>query len=202
MKKNYIAAFVAVLPLLMFCSAIAQDSDRDAWQQPGKIMDVVGIRPGMVVGEAGAGRGYFTFFLAERVGETGKVYANDIDASALKSLERQCERDSIDNIVTILGEDNDPLFPKGELNMVIMMRAFHHFANPAAWMKNVIPSMKPGAPLVIVDLDPDKTGRGHYHFMTKEEVLESMQDTPFELDRIETFLARDNIYIYKLKNDE
>ena len=86
-KKSTVTVLVALLPLLMFCSGIGQASDRDAWQQPKKIMDVVGVQPGMVIGEAGAGRGYFTFFLAERVGETGKVYANDIDASALKSIE-------------------------------------------------------------------------------------------------------------------
>ena len=51
---------------------------RYKFRPPQKIMDAVGIKPGMVVGEVGAGEGFFTFSLAERVGENGIVYANDI----------------------------------------------------------------------------------------------------------------------------
>jgi ubiquinone/menaquinone biosynthesis C-methylase UbiE len=197
MKKN--------LSLLLLCAAVfvvfARDSDRDSWQQPEKIMDVVGIKPGMVIGEAGAGDGYFTFYLSKRVGENGKIYANDIKQDVLKEIEERCQSDSIHNITTIVGEVTDPLFPEGELDMVIMMRAFHDFEKPAEWMKNVIPGLKPGAQLVIIDPDPEKSGRGRGHFWTKEKVLSTMKETDFELVRIETFLERDNIYIYKLKVD-
>ncbi len=181
-------------------TVLAQNSSRDSWQQPEKIMDVVGIKPGMIIGEAGAGEGYFTFHLSKRVGESGKVFANDIVKNVLKKIEERCERDSILNITTILGEVADPVFPKGELDMVIMMKAFHDFDKPVEWMKNVIPSMKPGAPLVIVDVDPDKSGYDRDHFLTKEQVLAKMEKTDFELVRIETFLEKDNIYLYKLKD--
>ena len=191
--------FFALLALMLPHLTLAQ-SDRDSWQQPIKIMDVVGIKPGMVIGEAGAGDGYFTFFLSERVGESGHVYANDIVKSKLRSIERQCDRDSITNITTILGEPDDPLFPNNKLDMVVMMRVFHHIMEPETWMKNVIPSMKPGASVVIIDQDPDKTGRRRDHFMTREQVLDAMAETDFKLDRIETFLERDNIYVFSLKN--
>jgi ubiquinone/menaquinone biosynthesis C-methylase UbiE len=186
----------------LFCAAQAQNSYRDSWQQPEKIMDAVRIKEGMIIGEAGAGEGYFTFYLSKRVGKSGKVYANDIKKNVLEKVIERCQKDSIENISTILGEVSDPLFPKGELDMVIMMRAFHDFTKPIEWMKNVIPTMKTNAPLVIIDLDPEKADRGWDHFLTKQEILTIMEKTDFELDRIETFLERDNIYIYKLKESD
>jgi ubiquinone/menaquinone biosynthesis C-methylase UbiE len=198
MKKNLILFLIITTIITVF----AQDSDRDLWQQPERIMDVAGIKPGMVIGEAGAGDGYFTFYLSKRVGENGKIYANDIKQDVLKEIEERCKKDSIRNIVTIVGDVADPLFPEGELDMVIMMRAFHDFEKPPEWMKNVIPGLKPGARLIIIDPDPEKSGRGRGHFWTKEKVLSTMQETDFELVRIETFLERDNIYIYKLKNED
>jgi predicted methyltransferase len=58
-------------------------AEREEWQSPGQIMDAVGVKPGMRIGEAGAGRGYFTFPLARRVGPGGVVFANDISTSSL-----------------------------------------------------------------------------------------------------------------------
>ena len=88
MKK--LSLFLVVLLLYttnsFFCVAYAQNSNRDSWQQPEKIMDVVGIKEGMIIGEAGAGKGYFTFYLSKRVGKSGKVYANDIKKDVLEKI--------------------------------------------------------------------------------------------------------------------
>lgn len=196
MKKIFLLTILStVLASPVDHRAVAQ-SYRDSWQQPEKIMDVVGVVSGMVIGEAGAGAGYFTFFLAERVGEKGKVYANDILRHQLDVIDAKCESEGIDNIVTILGEVDDPLFPPGELDMVIVMLALHEFTQPVDWMRNVVPSMKAGAKLVIVERDPERTNHGLDHFMTRAEVLSTMAKTAFALERIETFLERDNIYVY------
>jgi ubiquinone/menaquinone biosynthesis C-methylase UbiE len=58
-------------------SLVFASDDRDKYHQPNKVMDVVGVKPGMTIGEVGAGSGYFTFKLAKRVGESGYVYAEE-----------------------------------------------------------------------------------------------------------------------------
>ena len=184
---------------LIYHSCIALDDNRDSWQQPEKIMDTVGIREGMVIGEVGAGEGYFTFKLAKRVGSNGFVYANDIKARVLKIIERRCEEEGYNNIKTVLGEVDDPKFPKNELDMVIMVIAFHDFAKPVELMQNLKASLKPTATVVIVERDPDKWEHGRHHFMTKDEILKTVENANYELLRIETFLPRDNIFIYKPK---
>ena len=185
--------------ITVIITVVAQHSGRDSWHQPERIIDSLEIKPGMVIGEAGAGDGYFTFHLAKRVGNTGKIFANDIDRGALDDLEDRAEQENIKNISTLIGEVDDPLFPAGELDMIIMMRAFHDFTEPVAWMKNAASALKPGALMVIIDLDTDKRGNWNNHFLTKEQVLDLMDKTDFELVKIYDFLERDLIFVFKLK---
>ena len=198
MRRYSLFSVTALCLFIIFSWVCIAQSSRDAQVQPEKLMDAIGVKPGMVIGEAGAGEGYFTFKLSRRVSETGKIFANDIVQRVLDVIDRRCEREGITNITTILGKVEDPLFPKGELDMVFMIAAFHDFEKQVEWLNNVKPCLKPGGALVIVEMDPDKWGRGHSHLMTKEEILETVKKSDFKLERIETFLPNHNIYIYKL----
>ena len=201
MTPRRLRTLVRIFITLLLASAFAcaQDRGRDSWQQPDAIMDSLEIKAGMVIGEAGAGDGYFTFHLARRVGYEGMVYANDIDEDALEKLQERMKRENVNNIETILAEADDPMFPREKLDMVIMMNVFHHIENPDEWMKNVVPSMKPGAPMVFIETDPDKRSSWRNHFLTKKEILDRMGKTRFTLVRMIDFLERDTIYLFSLK---
>jgi tRNA A58 N-methylase Trm61 len=180
-------------------------------QPPEKVMDAIGVKPGMIIGEVGAGRGRYTVHLAHRVGSKGKIYANDIDENALSYLRERCRHNNIQNIETILGKVDDPLFPERSLDMVIMVWVYHMLEKPIPLMKNLRPSLKPGATVVILDppdeeideeikelkgkLDPDRP-------TIKERIEKGGEEAGFELVRIETFLPEDTIYILKVKNSE
>lgn len=176
-----------------------QESRRDRDLQPERLMDAIGVKPGMTVAEPGCGSGYFTFKLAKRVGETGKVYAEDIDEKALSRLEARRDREGFDNIVTILGEVEDPLLPEGELDLVIFVHAFHDFEKPVEFLKNLKPSLKPGATVVDVDIDADMTGE-HSHFDTQKEVREYFELAGYELVRSEDFLEKFFVLIFRPRN--
>lgn len=196
-KKTGIVFFVIIFSVLYL---LLQADVRDTYHQPDHVMDVVGVKPGMVIGEVGAGHGYFTFHLSRRVGESGKIYANDIASRALASIRRKCEEEGIANIETVIGEVKNPLFPDAVLDMVFIVNAFHDLAKPVELLNNIVPSLKPGAPVVIIDRDPDKVGGYNRHVLTQEEVLEHIKNSDFDLDRIETFLPQHNIYIIKVVN--
>lgn len=176
----------------------AQESRRDRWMQPDRVLDAIGVKPGMVIGEAGAGQGYFTFKLARRVGPTGKVYANDINSRALDVLRERCEHEGINNIETILGKVEEPLFPSGELDLVIFVNAFHDFEKPISFLRNLKAALKPGATVVVVDQDPNKAG-SHSHFLTQQEVKSLFDTAGYEFLRNEEFLSSSLILIFRLR---
>src|SRR5512136_1320342 len=198
MTKKH-AVWPALLFLLIAASGAAQfrDPKRDSIDQPEKVMEVTGVKPGMAIGEIGAGRGYFTFWLSRGVGATGKVYANDIDSSALSSIERTATVEKVANVETVLGTVEDPRLPAGALDMVFMVNAFHDLARPVELLANLKPALKPGATVVIMDPDPARTE--NRHFLAREKVEEIVGRSVFELVRVETFLKDHNLYILKAR---
>ena len=196
----------AVVTSLVACAVMAvlaavtpagadENARRDARLQPERVMDAIGIRPGMVVGEAGAGRGYFTFKLAHRVGASGKVYANDIDRTALDHVRQVCRDDNIGNVETVVGEVEDPLFPVTGLEVVVMVYALHDFARPAAFLESLKKYLKPGGSVVILDQDPDISG--DHHFLTRERLVALFAESGYELARDERFLEKDVLLVFR-----
>lgn len=199
-KEKRLIFFFSTFSCLILAACPSFSQNRDSWQQPEKVMDAVGIKPGMTIGEVGAGHGYFTFKLAQRVGEAGTVYANDIDRNALKSIEDRAQRENITNIVTVLGEVEKPLFPNAAMDLVIMVYVLHDLSKPVELLRNIQPALKPGAPLVILEQDPQKTDDSSGHFYNQERLLEIVAEAGYELERAEIFLSRDNIFVFKKAN--
>jgi len=167
-------------------------------QPPVEIMDAIGLQKGMIVGEVGAGTGRMTMWLADRVGESGKVYANDIDRSALDHLKKRCRRDGFKNVEIVVGKMENPEFPASSLDIAFMINVFHHLADPVPVLRNLHPSLKPDGTLAIVECDPDKVDWGEEHGCSrKQDMIEHLKNAGFQLIRIETFLEEDSIYIAK-----
>jgi ubiquinone/menaquinone biosynthesis C-methylase UbiE len=171
-------------------------------QPPGKVLPAIGVKPGMVIGEVGAGRGRYTVYLARGVGETGKIYANDINSKSLEYLRLRCQNEGINNVETIVGEVDDPLFPEGTLDMAFMVLTYHHLAKPVDLLKNLIPSLKPGADIVIIDPDPVKDeDRAGHESTSVEKMRRDAFRAGLRIVRIETFLEKDNIFILRPINN-
>jgi len=193
---------VSIAAVLCCLSAPSVDGQygsqaRDKIELPEKVMEVTGVRPGMVIGEVGAGHGYFTFWLARGVGEKGRVYANDIDRSALAAIERRRAAENVANIETVLGTVEDPRFPSGSLDMVFMVNSFHDLERPVELLANLLPALKPDATVVIMDRDPARTS--DRHFKTRAEVEETIGRSVFELVKVEDFLRDHNLYILRAR---
>jgi len=196
-KKHVILQVLIAALITTWGLAQSANPSRDKIEQPDKVMEATGVKPGMVIGEIGAGHGYFTFWLAKGVGESGKVYANDIDASALAAIERRRAAENVANIETILGTVDDPLFPAGSLDMVFIVNAFHDLARPVELLASLRPALKPGATVVIMDRDPVRGS--DRHFLPREEVEEIVGRSAFEMVRVETFLRYHNLYILRAR---
>ena len=129
--KTFVTALCAFSLVFICLHESAYTSDlpqqrysRARWEHPEAILDTLGIRAGMVIGEVGAVSGYFTFMLYDRVGETGKIFANDISRSALSTLRERARRNGVENIEVIQGEVENTRFPPATMDMVIMVLTY------------------------------------------------------------------------------
>jgi ubiquinone/menaquinone biosynthesis C-methylase UbiE len=173
-----------------------EEEERDRQLKPERVMDAVGVRPGMVVGEVGAGRGYFTVKLARRVGPDGRVFANDIDSDALAELELRCQVENLHNVLTVEGEVDDPLLPERTLEVVFLVYTLHHIAHPVALLRNLERSLAEGALVVVLDEDPGATG--NRHFLSRKEVRELFVEVGYEEIPLEEFHERDLLLAFRV----
>jgi ubiquinone/menaquinone biosynthesis C-methylase UbiE len=136
--------------------------DRDVWQRPDQIMDALNIAEGSVVGELGAGSGWFTIRLARRVGPNGKVYAEDIQPQMIEVIRRRVPRENLsDKVVdTRLGTAADPKLPVGELDAVLICDAYHEMEQPVALLRNAAGALKKNGRLGIVEFTMAGGGPG------------------------------------------
>lgn len=126
---------------------------RDDRNEASTVMDLAGIAPGMTVADIGAGNGYYTVRLAERVGEQGRVLAQDIDDAALKRLGTRVERERLDNVSIKPGDADDPRLPSASFDRIFMVHMYHEVTEPYAFIWRMRPALKPGGQVIVVDVD-------------------------------------------------
>ncbi len=127
-------------------------------------MDALGIEPGSVVADVGAGPGPYTFPLAERVGLDGKVYVVDIDEDDLAKIRSRAEREGVVQVETILGATDDPRLPAAALDVVLVINAYHEFHEYDEMLQGFHRALKPGGRLAIIDAKTDAgEARSRYH---------------------------------------
>lgn len=126
---------------------------RDGRGEAQKVMDLAGIEDGMTVADIGAGEGYYTVRLAERVGANGRVLAQDIDQDALERLGERVERDRFDNVSIKLGRGDDPQLPADSFDRVFMVHMYHEVSEPYAFLWRLWPALAQGGQIIVVDTD-------------------------------------------------
>ena len=131
-------------------------SNEDARDERGEaqaVMDMANIVDGMTVADIGAGEGYYTVRLATRVGEDGRVLAQDIDREALERLGRRVERERLENISIKLGEADNPRLPDDSFDRIFLVHMYHEVTEPYAFLWRMWPALAEGGQIIVVDVD-------------------------------------------------
>jgi len=178
----------------------ANEARLNRLQPPDQVMDAIGVKAGMAVAEIGAGRGRYVVQLAVRVGEHGKVYAEDIDAASLDHLKRRCKRWDLNNVVAVLGDETDPKLPEGRLDLIFVISSYHHFTDPVALLRNARSALKADGTLAIGEWLPREGSGSEYG--TPEDMEAQMKAAGYRLERIETFLQKNNMNLYIFRPDD
>lgn len=186
--------WLAIFPIWLDVRFGANEKSKDF----ADVMDIIGVKVGMIIADIGAGDGIYSFRLANRVGKSGKIYATEIDKKWLAIIKERSQREGISNVFTVLGGETDARLPEEKFDMIFLRHTLHCMSKPGEWLENLYSHIHHDARLVIIDGDPDVMGYGWEYENKKEEVIRLAEKAGFELERMGTFLLpEDYIYIFR-----
>ncbi|MDQ6732947.1 MAG: methyltransferase domain-containing protein [Nitrospirota bacterium] len=170
-------------------------SQRDTDQQPERVIEALGLQPGLSVADIGAGSGYFTRRFVQAVTQKGKVYAVDVEPDMLQYAQASIARMPIPSTVEfILAQPDNPQLPLQSGDLVFLCNVYHHLNDRSVYFSKVRPALKPGGRIAIIDFYHDArsgdVGFPRKHLVPRDTVVEEMAKAGFQLTREHTFLAR------------
>jgi predicted methyltransferase len=127
------------------------EKERDAAGEPGQLVRLLGIESGMTVADIGAGSGYYVVRLSPILGPRGRIIAEDVVPEHLQKLRSRVRDLGLQNVVVSRGEPHDPRLPAGSLDVAILVHMYHEVAQPYGLLYNLVPALKPGARVGILD---------------------------------------------------
>jgi len=125
--------------------------ERAVEERPELLLSVLELKPGMKVADVGAGTGYYSWRMAQRVGAGGTVYAVDIQPEMIKLLEERMSRRGAANVKAVLGTSTDPGLPPAGIDLALMVDVYHELEYPYEMLAAIVRALKPGGRLVFVE---------------------------------------------------
>jgi ubiquinone/menaquinone biosynthesis C-methylase UbiE len=172
--------------------------ERIAEEQPDQLVGLLGVRRGETVADIGAGTGYFSRRLAQAVGPTGRVLAEDVQPEMITLLTNVAVRLGLTNIIPVLGTTTDPRLPVASVDLALMVDVYHEFDLPYEMVQAICLALKPGGRLVLVEYrgeDP-RVPIKPLHKMTEAQVKREMSVLPLLWVQTIERLPRQHIIVF------
>jgi len=177
--------------------------EREKEEQPAKLFDALKLKPGEVVADVGAGSGYLTFRIAERVKPTGKVFAVDIQPEMLALIRDRARQRNVTNVEPVRGTEADPKLPPAAVDTILMVDVYHEFSRPYEMTEAMVKALKPGGRLVFVEyrLEDETVPIKLVHKMSERQVIKEMG--PFPLKHVRTYetLPWQHVIVFEKKKE-
>jgi ubiquinone/menaquinone biosynthesis C-methylase UbiE len=160
--------------------------EREKEEQCSKLIEALKLKSGDVVADVGAGSGYYSFRIANKVALKGKVLAVDIQPEMLAIIRKRTKEQKVDNIEPVLGTITDPKLPAAGVDLILLVDVYHEFSHPYEMTVEMVKALKTGGRIVFVEYrmeDPDVPIK-LVHKMTQKQVIKEM--TPFPLKYVKT----------------
>jgi len=174
-------------------------SSREREERTDLLIERLPLEPGDTAADLGAGTGFFSLPMAERVGPDGRVLAVDIQPEMLQIITDRIARNGIDNIDTILATEKDPRLPAGSVDMLLMVDAYHEFSYPREVMQGVVRGLKVGGRVVLIEyrgedpLVPIKP----LHKMTEKQAIAEMEAVGLEWEETLDVLPQQHFMVFR-----
>jgi arsenite methyltransferase len=173
-----------------------EGAERVSRMQVPRVIETLGVKPGMKVADLGSGSGLFTRPIAKAAAPGGVVYAVDINEALLKIVDRSAKDQKIESIRTVLAATDDPKLPE-PVDLILICDTLHHIQNQPQYVKGLSKYLRPGGRVAIIDFSKDWPV-GHEMMVYSLEVLEGwMRDAGFTRASAHDFLDNSFFVIWR-----
>lgn len=175
-------------------------AERADEEQPGRVLDAMGLRPGDVTADVGCGSGYYARRMARRVRPAGKVYCEDIQPEMLAIMRRRAAEEGAAGIEAVLGSPTDPGLPPGAVDWVLIADVYHEMSEPEPMLAGVRRALAPGGQVALLEYRvEDGTGDRIKadHAMSVRQVLTEWKAAGFELTALHDFLPSQHLFFFR-----
>lgn len=181
---------------------------REEWEGTSKILEIMNIQPGTHIADIGSGPGYYSFRLAELVGDKGKVYAIDTVQSHLDYIKQISDKYDINNIELVKLDKTDNIgLPPDQVDVAYMCSLYHIIYTTSMeevkdrYINSIKSALKPGGKFVVVDnaLVTDDEIPYHGPFIAKELIIAQLEYYGFRLVEQHQFIPQRYILIFELE---
>ncbi len=157
-------------------------AERVKEERPDLVLRALELKEGMVVADIGAGTGYYTRRIAERVGKSGTVLAVDIQPEMLKLLQREMAKHGVQNVKPVLATPTSLRLQPASLDLAVMVDVYHELEYPHEVLAEIVQALKPEGRLVFVEFraDDPRVPIKALHTMSEQQVRKEAATHPLE----------------------
>jgi precorrin-6B methylase 2 len=126
-------------------------ADRDRWQNADELIRYGKLKSGSQVADIGCHEGYLSIKLSTVTGSSGKVYAVDVEQGKLNKLKTNLEKRSIENVIPVKGDYDDPHLFLNSLDAVFLLDTYHEMDQHDIILQHIKASLKPDGRLILCE---------------------------------------------------
>lgn len=182
------------------------DLHRDKLSKGPEIVALTNVKAGMTVLDVFGGGGYYSEIISEVVGRSGVVYLHNNQAYMPwieKELVARLKDSRLNNVVRYDREDEDLELKAEQFDAVFHILGYHDLYHTAdGWdvdkehfLKQLVPSIKPGGQLIVVDHSAIEGSKTKYsqdlHRIDEQYVIDELTGYGFKLVTQSELLANE-----------
>jgi len=174
-----------LIPVLLLAAC---GTDPASAEEIDRLAEVLAIKAGMKVADVGAGDGEWSIALAERVGDSGHVFATEVDQDEIRKIEDKVAQAQLSNITVVLGDQRHTGLPDGCCDAILLRLVYHHFVDPPTVLGSIHDALQPGGLLAVIDITPQEHWRRLRgvperggHGIPPDDLIEEITREGFEL---------------------
>jgi arsenite methyltransferase len=181
--------------------SMLENPQRDSEQKPDEVLKAMAIKRGETIADIGAGSGYFAFRFAKQVGDSGRVYAVDINSDMILFMNRKIRDLKLRNVSTVLSAPDDPLLIDDSTNRFFICNTWHHVQSRPNYITLMKKILKPGGQIIVLDYHKKELPVGPPPEMkvAREDVIKEMKSGGFKLAHEHTFLPYQYFLVFTAK---